>query len=232
MPNNKYKYLYFDLDRTLWDFEKNMHETMIFLFNTYLSDKTEADACTFISEFNKIHEMLWEKYRLGQIKKNGLREMRFFLTLKKLGITNKELSVFLNTEYLNICPAKTHLFPGTLEVLEYLNEKYALYILTNGFIETQERKLKNSGIDKFFIKIFSSELIGYNKPNKKIFTYAINYLNAKKAECIVIGDDLVTDIKGAKDYGLDQVFFNPFKQVVKIKPTFEISNLKELITIF
>lgn len=233
MPKTPYKYLFFDLDRTLWDFEKNMSETMVLLYTKYIENLSDAGAQKFRNTFDQVHEMLWEQYRKGQINKKKLRESRFNITLKRIGIKNKGLAKVLNAQYLEICPTKTNLFPHTIETLEYLKKDYSLYILTNGFIKTQQLKLKNCGLEDYFKIIFSSEIIGYNKPDKRIFAQVVNSLNAKKEACIMIGDDIETDIYGAMKYGLDQIYFNPKNHSVKGKtPTFIIQSLKELIQIF
>jgi putative hydrolase of the HAD superfamily len=178
-----------------------------------------------------IHENLWLQYREGKLNKEKLRDRRFYLTLKQLGLKNKNLAFKLNEKYLAICPLKTNLFPGTQETLTYLKQKYELFILTNGFLETQKTKLTNCGLDKYFSKIYSSEQIGYSKPHKKIFTYAVNSLNAKKEECLMIGDDPIVDVEGARKYGLQQVYFNPKKTTVNVRPTFEIDSLYQLTEI-
>ena len=208
-----------------------MHETMSFIFYEHVSSRTTVSLQEFIDQFNTIHENLWLQYREGKLKKNILRDQRFYLTLLKFNIKDIELSKKLNNLYLEICPLKTNLFPHTLEVLDYLKEKYSLYILTNGFIETQKRKIEGCGLQEYFKHIFSSEEIGYSKPHIKIFARAVNSINARKKECLMIGDDPIVDISGARDYGIDQFFFNPQGNQTDVHPTREIKSLKELLTI-
>ncbi len=228
----KYKYIFFDLDRTLWDFERNMHDTMHDLFNCFLLNQIDSTVSSFIKTFESEHDKLWELYRNGRINKEKLRKERFNRTLIKLGREDKNLANTLNKNYLEICPAKKNLIPYSREILDYLYQDYQLFILTNGFIKTQNRKLENCGIHNYFNQVFSSEEIGYNKPHKKIFAWAVNSLNARKSECIMIGDDPVVDIKGAKKYGIDQVYFNPEKKPSASNATYEIVSLKELMNIF
>jgi putative hydrolase of the HAD superfamily len=232
MPQKPYKHIIFDLDRTLWDFDTNMSETMEYLFATYLVNKIDATPLQFMLQFNKVHEMLWEQYRKGLLNKTKLRDGRFNLTLKHFGIKDIELARTLNQQYLLICPAKNNLFPHTIETLDYLKGRYGLHILTNGFIKTQEKKIRNCGLNAYFHTVFSSETIGYNKPDPRIFAHAINSLNARKQECIMIGDDFVIDIMGARNFGIDQVYFNPNRMPVAKKPTYEIRSMDELRAIF
>ncbi|MEA3316871.1 MAG: HAD-IA family hydrolase, partial [Bacteroidota bacterium] len=150
------------------------------------------------------------------------------LTLEEYGIKNDELAQKIGDDYITISPTKMKLFPHTHETLKYLNEKYNLYIITNGFNEVQFVKMKNCGLEDYFDKIFTSENAGAQKPNMKIFEFALNSVNAKKKESIMIGDDLESDILGAKKYGLDQIFFNVVGREHNEDITYEINSLKKL----
>jgi putative hydrolase of the HAD superfamily len=134
----------------------------------------------------------------------------------------------MGEDYLLLSTLKNKLFPNAHEILAWLKGKYHLYILTNGFRETQLAKLKNCKLEGYFEKVFTSETIGYNKPNQKIFHWAVSSVNADKEECIMIGDDEKVDIAGAKQYGIDTIFFNPKGFDRTIIPTYEIKDLNEL----
>ncbi|HSH50530.1 MAG TPA: YjjG family noncanonical pyrimidine nucleotidase, partial [Bacteroidales bacterium] len=176
----------------------------------------------------KHNERLWKIYRDGKIKKSVLIFKRFALTLEEFGVKDEGLAKIIGQDYIKISPTKKRIFPGTYETLEYLKNKYNLYIITNGFNEVQFTKLKNSKLDKYFIKIFTSENAGVQKPNAKIFEHALKSVNARKKESVMIGDDLDIDIIGAKKFGLDQVYFNPQEKKHSEDITHEISSLKEL----
>ena len=224
----KYKHIFFDIDRTLWDYETNAREALREMFFKYQLVNYKIDFDVFFNEFNRYNEMLWTKFRHGNIKKETLRDRRFYLTLKKMGIENNELALKLSADYIELSPNKTSLFPEVFETLEYLKTKYHLHIITNGFNEVQFRKLRNCGIEHFFEKIVTSDNANSQKPNMKIFHYALSSVNAKKTESLMIGDDWELDVLGAKAYGLDQVFFNPDGKVVDGKSTFEIKRMGEL----
>ena len=226
-----YKHIFFDLDRTLWDFETNMKESLKEIFKIYLQSKLSITAGIFISHFNHINETLWKQYRQGLLNKEMLRKKRFSIVLENFDIFDESLAIALNEEYLRICPLKTALMPYTKEVLEYLFTRYNLYILTNGFKETQERKIQNCNLKIYFKKIITSEEIGYNKPRPEFFAFAVNSLNARKEECLMIGDDIEIDINGARNYGIDQVYFNPGNKKYNVASKFEIRTLKELMNI-
>jgi putative hydrolase of the HAD superfamily len=224
----KYKHIYFDLDRTLWDFDSNAKETFQDIYEKHELHKIFNNFDNFYHTYVKHNERLWKIYRDGKIKKSVLAFKRFALTLEEFGVKDEGLAKIIGQDYIEISPTKKRLFPGTYETLEYLKNKYNLYIITNGFNEVQFTKLKNSKLDTFFKKIFTSENAGAQKPNAKIFEHALKSVNARKKESVMIGDDIDTDIIGAKKFGLDQVYFNPLGKKHSEDITHEITSLKEL----
>jgi putative hydrolase of the HAD superfamily len=226
-----YKHIFFDLDRTLWDFDQNMVDALREIFFEFNLDCTFPDVNTFITSFTKNNDYLWEKYRLGELKKDILRFKRFDLTLKDYGVNELLLAKKIGEEYIRITPNKTALVPHTREVLDYLSKKYKLHIITNGFNEVQFPKLEKCHIDKYFDKVITSETSGYHKPCPEAFGYSLSSANAKKEESIMIGDDLEIDIIGAKKFGIDQVYYNHHRKPHRAKPTYEIHSLIELTKI-
>jgi len=226
------KFIFFDLDRTLWDFEKNSVVTFLDIFKKYNLSEIFPDFDTFIEKYKYHNEKLWAKYRLGEIKKDELRNKRFLLTLNEFGVNDEDLARKIGDDYINISPTKTELFPYTIEVLGYLYQKYTLAIITNGFKEVQYTKLRNCNLEKYFKKVICSEDVGRQKPHNDIFHYSLSSLNARKTESIMIGDDYEVDILGANNFGFKAIFFNPNNIVVKTLPNVqEISSLKQILDI-
>jgi putative hydrolase of the HAD superfamily len=182
----------------------------------------------FYKSYVKHNDNLWNDYRLGEIKKSILTYKRFSLTLEEYGVKDDELAKKIASDYITISPTKKQLFPFAHETLDYLYKKYKLHIITNGFNEVQFTKLENSDLNKYFLKVFTSEDAGAQKPNPRIFEHALKNANAKKEDSIMIGDDLQVDIVGAKDFGLDQIYFNPEREIHFENITHEINSLKEL----
>ncbi len=226
-----YKHIYFDLDRTIWDFETNSKQTFRDIFNKY--ELIDHFKCfdTFMSTYRRHNEKLWKEYREGEISKDTLRWKRFELTLAEFGIQSNEMAEKIGDDYISMSPNKKALFPYTHETLAYLKEKYELHIITNGFKEVQYIKLENSDLTKYFSTIITSEEAGAQKPKPEIFKHALETANAEKNECLMIGDDIETDIKGALNFGIDQVLFNPNNNKHNFEPTYEINSLNELKTI-
>jgi putative hydrolase of the HAD superfamily len=222
----KYKHIYFDLDRTIWDFDGNSVQTLRDIQEKF--DLLTIGPDEFHQAFNYYNEQHWKMFREGKINKADLRHERFKKTLKKFGIHDKALAEKISVEYIRIGPTQTGLVPFAEEILGQLSSKYSLYIITNGFLDIQTNKLKNSGVYSYFKKIFTAEHAHASKPNQRIFEYALKSVNAKKKECLMIGDDLELDILGAKAYGIDQVYYNPFCLKHHESVTYEINSLLEL----
>ena len=229
---SKYKHIFFDLDRTLWDFDYNSTITLNYIFNKLnLSSKGIKSFELFVETYKRVNKYLWLKYRDGKLTKEELRSRRFDETLAKLGVLNQSLSENISSLYIQNSPKQTKLLPNTKYILDFLKKKYQLHIITNGFKEVQIVKLKNSGIYNYFQNIIISEEIGALKPNKKIFLHAIDLCKSNSQECLMVGDDLISDILGAKQVDVDQVFYNYNNIKVTSKPSYVISDLKELESI-
>lgn len=238
-PNNtittsnlrKYKHIFFDLDRTLWDFEKNSTLTLREIVDHFNLKERIKDTELFCQTYHKYNNYVWDLYKNNQIKKQELRTERFRLLLADFNIFNTQLIQAIDKYYVKNSPRKPLLEESAHEVLEYLNKRHEIYIISNGFYEVQEMKLISSEIRHYFNKIFTSDKLEVSKPNKLFFEYAIKSANARKKESLVIGDDIENDIKGAINFNIDQIWYNPTHGLAKVKPTFEIHHLKEILNI-
>jgi len=205
----KYKHVFFDLDRTLWDFDKSAEETFLEMYTlNKLQDKGINSFEEFRSVYKKHNDHLWSLYRKGAIEKEVLSVHRFELTLAEFGIQDDELAAKLAIEYISLSPLKNNLFPYTHEILQYLQPKYELHLITNGFEEVQQVKVDASDLRKYFKNLITSEEAGHKKPDPGIFDYAFDKAGTNAGESIMIGDDLKVDILGAKAMGMDQVYVN------------------------
>lgn len=227
-----YKHIFFDLDNTIWDFDRNSREALVEIYHKHnLLDLGISDVDHFINKYKERNEMMWEQYRLGTIDKPTLRNKRFALTFWDMGLDAETAPTQMADDYIAISPRKTNLFPHAHEVLTYLSSKYTLHIITNGFEEAQIIKMEESKLNPYFEEVIISEQTGYRKPDSRIFDYAMKKTGAKNEDAIMIGDGLEVDILGAANVGWDTVYFNPDKKEHNESVTHEIISLIELMQI-
>ena len=225
----KYKHVFFDLDRTLWDFDAAAEVAFERIYEQYnLKSLGIPSAHEFHEVYQPLNEQLWVLYRADQITKEELNRTRFLKPLEHYGIHDIELADHLREDYVYWSPRIVRLVPGTMELLDYLRPKYHLHLITNGFQEVQHTKLSGSGMEPYFETLTVSEEVGVKKPNPEIFLYALNKAHATAEESIVIGDEMAVDIDGARAAGIDQVFFNPSGREEAGERTFEVKNLLEI----
>lgn len=225
-----YQHIFFDLDHTIWDFDKNAEEALYELFSQHkLQDLGLAAPDVFIETYTRNNHRLWAEYHLGKISKEDLREARFKHTFLELGLDESIIPISFEDDYVQLCPTKTNLFPEAHEVLKYLSGKYQLYVISNGFKESTEMKIRLCNLNQYFKHVFISEVIGINKPDPKIFEHALNFAGAQKQESLMIGDSLEADVFGALNFGIDAVYFNPNKTEKPENVPAEIHRLNELI---
>jgi putative hydrolase of the HAD superfamily len=225
-----YKDLFFDLDHTLWDFETNSKETIQEIYNTHrLADLGIVDFDGFYATYSVHNHRLWDRYTKGFIKQEELRWKRVYLSLLDFKVANEPLAKEMSQAYLEILPNKKHLFPYTIEILEYLKQKdYKMHLITNGFESVQFKKIKNSGLADYFIEVITSEASNSLKPQKEIFEYALKNANASVEKSIMIGDNESADIQGGINIGMDTIFVNHVQVVPTVPATYTITHLKEL----
>lgn len=225
-----YKDLFFDLDHTLWDFETNSKETIQELYTTHrLADLGIIDFDGFYNTYSAHNHRLWDRYTKGFIKQEELRWKRVYLSLLDFKVANEPLAKQMSQAYLEILPNKKHLFPYTIEILDYLKQKdYKMHLITNGFELVQFKKIKNSGLQDYFIDVITSEASNSLKPQKEIFEYALKNANANVEKSIMIGDNEFADIQGGINMGMDTIFVNHIQVVPTVPATYTITHLKEL----
>ena len=200
------KHVFFDLDHTLWDFDKNSALTFKKIFELH---NVDVDLKTFAEVYEPINLNYWKLYREEQVDKTSLRYGRLKDTFDSLNYdVSDELINQLSEDYITYLTTFNHLFEGTIDLLEYLKLHYDLHIITNGFEEAQLKKMNASKITSYFKTITNSEMAGVKKPNPIIFNLALKVANAKPEESIMIGDNYEADILGAINVGLDVLYFN------------------------
>lgn len=227
----KHIHLFFDLDHTLWDTDRNAEESLRELFDELnLLDKGIPGFDSFHSCYRAHNEKLWGLYAENKVGKDAVRLHRFQHTLHDFNVQDDTIAHTLADAFVERTPHKRHLIPGAIELLTQLHGKYKLHIITNGFKEAQHTKLNASSIGHFFEHVIISEEVGVHKPDPRIFHHAIELSGATHAdECMMIGDTFQTDVFGALNAGFTAVHFAPNGNTEHEAPVITIRHLAELL---
>lgn len=224
-----YSHVFFDLDRTLWDFDLNTSAAIRELLKEWSLSMVD-DPERFVDIYHVRNDYYWEQHMAGQLDKAALRYHRFHDAFLSFGLDDAQLSKAFSQSYIERAPQQTKLIEGSEEVLEYLKSKgYHLHIISNGFGEMQVKKMHHAGIQDYFTSIVTSEMTGKKKPHFAIFDYALSLNGAAREKSVMVGDDLINDIIGARDAGLTPIYFNPQKLNHSESALQEIHRLKELM---
>lgn len=223
------RHLFFDLDHTLWDFEKNSQAALEILYKELELKNNLPSFRRFHTSYRKVNAELWQQYGKGKLDKSVLRVKRFSDTFRKFDFDNKEVAEVMAQRYVEVSPYQTNLFPHSIETLETLkNEGYQLHIITNGFKEVQHIKLEKSKLIQYFDVILCSEEVGKNKPHKSVFIEALNRANANSKESIMIGDNYIADIIGAEKAGIAGILFDPHNNHSGTRHEWRINSLDKI----
>lgn len=229
---DRIKHIFFDLDHTIWDFDKNAEETLHELYHTYeLSSLGLHSADLFIATYTVNNHQLWARYHVGEITKDELRATRFRKTFIDLGLHPDTIPDRFEDDYVRICPTKTNLFPEAHETLSYLHAKYHLHLISNGFKESTEMKIERNDLGKYFRNVVISEVVGINKPDKAIFQFALDAARAEKHHSVMIGDSIEADIRGAQQFGIEAIYFNPCMKETPEDVSLQINQFGELVSL-
>lgn len=227
-----YTHIFFDFDRTIWDYEANADEAIRELAVHYrLQERGIEDLPKFIVEYNKINDFLWEEYGKNKVTKEELRSQRFHLAFLKFGINDWDTAQQISEDFTVAACTKPHLIEGAAELLTYLKAKYPIHLITNGFEETQKLKIKHSRTGHFFDSMISSERAEAKKPAREIFEFALRETGADPGKSIMIGDHYELDALAAMNVGMDGIWFtnNGIKESEATYTVQKLSDIRSLL---
>lgn len=226
----EFKHIFFDLDRTLWDFEANSQDEILLMYAEFkMVNLGVSLPLEFVKVYKQFNEICWEEYLKGNLSQVELRYKRFLDTLNYFGIKDLKMAKQMGQLYVERSPFRTKLIEHSIDVLIYLkSKKYQLHIITNGFEEVQHIKLRESKLEEFFTTITTSEMANAKKPDPRIFDFALKIANATKEESVYVGDDLFVDIEGAINAEIEAIYFNPNKKTHNMCTFLDISSLIEI----
>jgi len=226
MQMQNIQHVFFDLDHTLWDFEKNSDLTFQKIFKM---NDLSVDLHSFLEVYRPLNFKFWKLYREEKVTKSELRYGRLKNTFDAIDFPISDTLIYLIADqYIEHLADFNHLFDGAIEILDYLNQKYILHIITNGFEEIQTKKMINSKIYHYFEKVITSESVGVKKPNLKVFKHALEIANANIDQAIMIGDSIEADINGALGVGMKAIHCNFDTSLVPNNLFISVSSLLEI----
>ncbi|HRH33741.1 MAG TPA: YjjG family noncanonical pyrimidine nucleotidase [Catalimonadaceae bacterium] len=226
------RHLFFDLDHTLWDYDRNAVETLVELYDEFsLSAFGLQPLPDFLTAFRMANVKVWDLFEETVMNQHELRHKRLELVFQEFGLPPVPIDGF-NEAYYTQCSMGKHLIEGALETVKSLHGRFEMHIITNGFEDIQYLKLENTGLAPYFKTVTTSEKARSKKPEAAYFDFALRSAQAGKSESLVIGDGLRTDVAGARGYGLPVIWFNPDKMEKPHPDVMEIQKLIELCPCF
>ena len=227
--------IFIDLDDTIWDFTANSHVSLEIMYRDLDIARIYPDYDAFSSAYYAKNSELWALYHHGKIEKDFLIIERYAHLLRTIGYNDidNRLAQRMKEYYLDTLALLTQLVPYAIELLDYLTRRgYNLYILSNGFIEVQHKKLQSAGIEDYFERMVLSDEIGINKPDRRLFDYALEVTHSQAADTLMIGDNYDADILGAMQAGWGQIYFDRnHRGITAQEPQHTVHSLKEVMDI-
>ena len=224
-----YRSIFIDLDDTVWAFTENARDTFQDMYDKYHFDRYFRSFSHFYTLYSGKNEELWNEYGAGRITKDELNEQRFAYPLLQVGVADKALVKAYSDNFFDDIVYKKKLMPHAREALEYLASAYNLYILSNGFRELQEQKMRSAGVEGHFKKIVLSEDIGVHKPFPEIFYFAMSATQSELHTSLMIGDNWKNDVEGAKNVGMGNVYYNiKGEKSLPFKPGFDMRGWQDI----
>ena len=223
----KYRYLLWDIDGTILNFELAERAAIRSLFERFKLGDCSDEMLMYYSQINKRY---WQLMESGKIKKDKMLVERFVEFFSYKGI-NADIAAEFNKEY-QIALCDTIVFNyDAMDIIKHQKKTCKIIIVTNGTEVVQEKKLERSGLNDIVDNVFISELVGFEKPNIKFFEKVILEVGIKDLkEALIIGDSLTSDIQGGHNIGIDTCWYNPKNEenTTLLSPTYTIRNLHEL----
>ena len=236
MMKKQYRDIFLDFDDTLYDTYGNAVIALAETFDAFRLGRYFDEPQVFYDAYWQANIELWGQYSRGEITRDYLITERFrrpLMVSERFSNTYQHptlLSKEISDRFLDFCSCKTGVVDGAHELMDYLSSQgYHIHMCSNGFHEVQYKKLQACGLRPFFNTVILSEDAGANKPSERFFDYALSQTGASRETTVMIGDNLQTDIMGAKAAGIDTIFFNRDPDSEKSdEPTHTVTSLLQI----
>ena len=224
----KYRWLLFDADGTLFDYDKAEAYALRTTFEEF-GLEYEPD---YLEVYRPINAQIWRDFEKGLISADSVKADRFEQLFEAIGVETDAQS--FSPRYLKNLGDSAELIDGAENLIRTLHGRAGLMLITNGLKQVQRSRLAKSAIADCFAGMIISEELGSAKPHRGIFDAAFARMGGpRKADVLLIGDSLTADIRGANDYGIDACWYNPAGRTPgsDLRIRYEISRLEELLSI-
>lgn len=214
-----------DLDDTILDFKKCEATALAESFVQLGVEPTDE----LIKRYSEINEMMWKRLERKEVTREEVLTGRFAILFEEKGMDVDQNEI--RTIYENLLSKQAFKKPGADELLERLKDEYDLYLVSNGTASVQHGRIDEANIERFFKKMFISQEVGYNKPDKRFFDIAFSQIgDINLDETVIIGDSLSSDIQGGINARIHTVWFNDmdYEPSDLIKPEITIKTLESV----
>ena len=253
----QYKAVFIDWDDTIGDFIGAAKRALQEMYDKYNLSDYFASQEEFVSLYKPHNIELWDKYGKDLVTKEFLRVDRFLYPLQHGSKVSPRIQSYttlhhttqsyttlvalaeqMSEDFLHLTTKYFSLLPGAEELVRYLAKKYPLTVVTNGFVEVQYEKFDKSGLRDCFAHIVLSEEVGCQKPNPRIFEEALRMNGLQAEDVVMIGDSWNSDIQGAINAGIDQIWIRKNKEpgtksqdTIEQTATYIVQSLSEVMEI-
>lgn len=224
-----YKFIYFDLDDTLLDHRAAEQSALLDVhahFPLFVDTSTKA----LLDTYHTVNSKQWGKYSQGTIDREQLQRNRFEQTLEKLSLDSTGYAQ-VGQYYIACYRNYWQWMDGAEALYQRVTQQYPVGIVTNGFAETQRKKLDDFGLYHSTEHVIISEDVGALKPDPKVFEYATRQTGLEKNDILYVGDSYISDIEGGANFGWDTAWFSQNGTTDKYdKAKFIFSDFNDLVT--
>ena len=219
-----------DVDGTLLDFAAAEKAAIRNLFEEYhLGECTDE----LLLRYSRINKTYWERLERGEITKAEVLVGRFQEFFEAEGI-DSAIALEFNQKYQIFLGDTIVYRDNSFQIVKSLQGKVRQYVVSNGTVIAQTKKLNRSGLGALMDGVFLSEQIGVEKPNLEFFDKVFDIIgDIDRNQIMIVGDSLTSDICGGNRAGIITCWYNPEKaeKIENVHVDYEITNLREVYRI-
>ncbi len=217
----RYDLALLDADNTIFDFDA----AEVFALRSTLTAYGGRWSGRALADYQRINQPLWDAFHRGEVTQEWLTVERFRRFGAMYGV-EADPEVW-NREYLDRLGECSVLLPGAMELLQALKPRVRLALATNGLTVVQKKRLQNCPATPYFERVFISQEMGVGKPARAYFDRILAELDVPARRAVMVGDSLLSDIQGAINAGIDNIWFTKSGEKSDM-PTYTVGRLEDI----